>query len=348
VRAAPLVVLPFLLGCPPNGDKAGVDTAPVPPLVAWGEAWGQAPWDPVAIGRSDAAVATPNVHDEAGTQERYVPLRDREGAQVVHDEGATVWVPATELTPGAYTMSPPHGVDVWDGSGGFEVLPYGVSDAFDAANVVGRTYRLLGAHVVEPAGVTALATSLSEGVHFQILSVEGESARFRIVYDDGADRACDFLRATGTLTSTGRFSWSEPGIEAPTVPNPMHLENLSIELGFLADGTAIGGARGTGTADVRDLLDEEGDRVVCDLLTTLGTSCWDCVGDDAPTCATVAFHAGTLQPIDGSYADDLPSCGLDLDDAGEALSCTWDGDICAFSALVPFLTLAAARRRKRT
>lgn len=345
MRVGALVAL--LAGCPPVGDKPG-DTAPPPdPVSGRATLLGHAAWDPVVTWRSDGVVSAPVLVAPDGGSPAYTRLLSAEGLPLGGDD-APVWVPTDDLEAVRYSVEPPTDVDAWNGEDSADILPYGLDPSFDPAAVVGVTYGLRSAALLQPADADSFAQTYVPAVRLQILGVEGGQARFRLLFDDpDLAPACEVLRATGALSETGRLTWSLAEAEAATTPEPTPLRHLSLELGFLGDGSEAGGARATVTADVRNIRDDDGEVVVCDLLGSFRETCWDCLGDGEASCASFAVYAGVFAPVGATYADELPSCGLDTEAAGEALSCEWDGDICALSTLVPFLTLAAARRRKR-
>ncbi len=323
----------LLVGCEPEEKDTG--EPPPPPIVGDVTVQGQAGWDPITTDRSDDVVAAPTVVDAAGGERPYVELTDRDGAVLA-------WVPATDLEPGAYTASGPDGVDE-PVEVPFDVLPYGVDPGFDAANVVGKVWvgvkdSGLG---VQPGGIGGLGPTYADAFRLEILSAGDDGAPFRVAWSyEGLE--CLLLEGTGTLTPEGLLTWSEAARDAPTVPEPSGLRDLWLRVGFLADGSAAGGAEGGFALDLAPVSAYAEDDV-CGTLQALGGRCFDCVGTGAESCATLQFHAVTLAPTDGTL-DGLPPCELDLREAGPALSC--DGGVCAIGVFPPFLLFAARRRRK--
>ncbi|MES2642261.1 MAG: hypothetical protein V4850_22445 [Myxococcota bacterium] len=333
------------LGCwPATGSlpppEKVVEAPPPVRVEAWG-AWGEAGWDPLSFELTDDGAyetARPIVRDVDGIEWMY----DR----AVGREGFFHWfVPSEALAPGDYELESIVGV-YQAVEGPFTVLPYGVDPAFDPANVLGRVYQpdADSFAITAPNGFGGIALTYLADTALQIVSVDEAGAHFRIAATTDGEAWCDVLRATGTLSPTGLFTWSLDALEVPTDPLPTHVQDLRLRLGFLGDGSAAGGVEGNAVVDLA-VLAALGDDP-CVLLPSFGAYCWDCMGDNSYSCMDATFYAGTLAPTSLVLPDDLPSCGVDLEETSDAITCDFGGSLCAF-AFVPsvFLVGAAFRRR---
>jgi hypothetical protein len=320
-----------------------VEEAPPAVLVEGWRVWGEAGWDPLSFGLSDSGVeetAWPIVRDEAGDERPYDRVVDRGG-------NLDWFVPRETLAPGEYELESIVGADELVEES-YTVLPYGADPAFDPANVIGRVYQPDSDTfaIVAPQVIGEYGRSYLADTALQIRSVDEAGAHFRIAASLDGESWCDVLRATGTLSPTGLLTWSLDALEVPTDPAPTHVEDLRLRLGFLADGSAAGGVEGNAVVDLA-VLAALGDDP-CDLAASFGAHCWDCMGDRSYSCMDATFYAGTLAPTSLVLPDDLPSCGVDLEETSDAITCDFGGSLCAF-AFVPsvFLVGAALRRRRR-
>lgn len=339
----PLFLL--LAGCWPatQPEPEPEPEEPEPVVLQTWSPWGYAGWDPQSFQVSPeeaAETAWPVVRDADGGYHPYDRLLSREG----HRLG---FLPRATLAPGVYDLTRITGVPA-PTLRRFRVLPYGQDPAFDPAAVIGTFYAVDvdSLRLVEPIGVGSIVLSYLEEAALQIRSVDAEGAHFRIVANVGEDAWCDVLRATGTLSPTGLFTWSQDAIEVPTDPAPTHLQELSLRLGFLADGSAAGGVEGGATADLGVVDSLGGD--VCGFVQSFGSRCWDCLEDGSDSCLDAAFYAGTLAPADLALPDELPSCGVDLEETSEAITCEFEGGLCAFSFVPSLFLVGAAFRRRRS
>ncbi len=312
-----MIIAGLLMGCP-SEDKTPHDTDPGSPTpVTWTYArHGQAPWDPVTLDSSEATIPEPLVLDATGAA---VPMRALDWEANIY-----AWVPVTDLAAGTYTLAGADGEDLGFAED-FEVLPYGKDPAFSADLVLGATYQLDPARIwgavpegMIDAGIETLAADYE--LYLQLLSVDGEEATFQIVtrvIDTGT--ACVMLRDQATLSATGELSWARSTMEVETEAGTIYIESAALHLGWLGDGSAIGGFEGAVKLDTRVIstwvTEDDATDFVCFLGDALdGEVCTDCIGDGVKSCLDVRVHAGLLTRVETALGEDLPLCGLDLEE----------------------------------
>lgn len=336
----------LLAGCAKGTEKPDTDTGVAPDIDIY--TTGSAPWDPYFT-RID--------YDRAPT-ERVAPLLDGAEASVAlsDHEGVYAWRADGDLAEGTHTLT------YGDQTATLIVEPYGIDSAFSAEAIVGQVYELdmetLWFSRSGPIG--SVLDVVVDSLYLSVDSVDGDQAAFSIFAQEGGS-TCAALRATGTLSETGQLSWSEDELVINTKQGEVSMWDLSLRVGWLADGSVAGGAETAATVHTA-LLSQEiliGDTggpgdpgEICAYFSNgLSLECYDCDGD-GEYCTDIIAHSAVLYPVDdedGRFAD-AETCGVDLDDAGDYnLGCSMPTISCSASTfgLIGLTGWLGRRRRRR-
>ena len=301
---------------------------------------GQAPWDPVYATRDEVLVA-PDIDGLSA-----------EVALSTWDGEIYAWRTADPLSVGEHTVSSGQAEEV------LEILPYGASVDFSAEDIVGRYYALeLESGWASLPKSAPLMLQLVEGVWLQIEEVDGEQALLRAIVQLNDNEPCVALRTRGALSSTGELTWGREQLDMEAEQGDIPLWEPALRLGWLPDGSEIGGVEVGGLLKT-DLISSElfpqddesgGPDAICDALVEGCATCPD--GD--PYCVQLQLHAAVAVPAEDDLGfDDLPRCGLDIEEA-EPVELDIDIDCgaldfsCAAVGLGLFGLTGAIRRRRR-
>lgn len=291
------------------------DSPEAPELRLWQT--GSAPWDPFLLrideGVEGSHIAKPTVLDADGEPVAVTPLRD--------GYALYAWAPKEDMVAGTATLVGAGGVDLgWEES--WEVLPYGQAESFDATALLGRAWRVEGGTWLDaPDTLGQFGDGLLSlyDLTLEVLEVDGEAARFRLVatrLEDGLQ--CQVFQGVGALDAQGQLRWSAPEMDVTVDEGEVHVEDISLHLGWLPDASAAGGVEGAVTLDTRVLstmVMESGDPTeLCELVDGVVGECRACSTDGEPLCLTLKLHAGTLSEVGSLPPAELPLCGIELDD----------------------------------
>lgn len=328
----------LLTACPPADKDPVESTPPEDTAVEVCDVWtrGNAPWDPMGVSTCDGAVLEPLVVDGSGAAVALEPLEHR---------GATIgWVPASDLPAGDYAVVGFSGEDRGLDHP-FTVAPYGRDSAFSAENVLGQVYQVRASSLWAPVpdGIGDLALGLlddEEEIFVRVQPGDGEAVKLEVVMrmrESGAE--CLLLRDDATLSATGELEWSLGSLDLETDAGVVQAWDMALRAGWLADGSRAGGLEARATVDTQHIsawiLESDDPLGACSFLTDAGlsaTSCYRCAADGLATCLDLRAYAGTLMPVDDEIPDELPMCGLDLDE-------DLDGDLPSFSCDMPEISL---------
>lgn len=334
----------FLLAC--DHEKPDSDL-PTPVTLDKMQVTGSAGWDPLWADMSDHSIQPLMVEAANGDPVTMAPM-EYNGTPYAYT--ADPWMP-----PGTYTLLGSEEVAA-SMLESHEVLDYGQASGFDPTTLAQTTWELQHPlQVLVPSGIGSVLGGSVGPTYLYIESVEGTEIKFRLITStlDSGD-LCQLLRATGTISPTGEFSWSEASIEAATSPTPVQMTNLALHGGWGSDPSHAGGFEGQVTIDTRgidayiepDLADPTG--AACDVLDGFGPGCYPCVSDNQPYCADVRFYGGALVPASPLDLDALSMCGFDLEQADVDFSCDFDiPDLSCSSVFFPLGLWSWSRIRRR-
>lgn len=369
--------LPFLFllaAC----DKEETPTETGEPSPSCTAAWqlddlrfeGAAPWDGISldarscVGTWDEEDGVCKVAGDCGSPQSTPPLVvDATGTPVVlvlrepPYTSSPAYVAEGGFPPGTYKVVGADQVDMgWNE--GFKVDPIGVDPAFDPSVLEGRTWLLDSTSVDGGAVETVFEASPHTHYYLQVEPRADGRADFeiRLKNDEKADDPwyCRLLVGTGTLSETGEFLWTTESLTLDSKP-PIQAYDVSIHLGFAADGSAVGGLQAKMLADTWELsswaYEDHDTGGLCELAQSLGGDpCQPCPDAGAhPTCNPIAIYGATMAQSAEVFPEELEDCSVLWSDADFSceLGCAAAGGRSTAWGTAILAGLAALVRRRR-
>ena len=195
-----------------------------------------------------------------------------------------------------------------------------------------------------PTAGATVEDQLRDLVHLEVGEVREEDLDFR-VFVDGDAATCLFYEGVASVDANGRMLH-----EAESLEGELEARDLRLLAGLSPDGEELRGLEAEAVVDTRP-LDEalfppDEDTTLCYVVASFGVDCLPCP-DGEERCLAVGIRHAVMDRTDHELPEEPPPCIDDVDDTPlGSLICSLAGAL-APSALLAWIGLILARRRRR-